>query len=246
MVFVGLLGLNEDIAAVSFCGWYRLLGSASQARTLFALGNNYNTNELLLIYFPGNLHVHAGSITSEYHITNIYLEEDVWYHICYTYDSNNGEIKVYVDNKVLFLHTKVTGEPIRSTNSLVCNTQEMDGYADNPSFDVRQAYTGYQAQFYLYTRILDDAEIAEVYAGTISDDYLFSYEDFVTAETFNAQDSGLNLTTFVETHHGKSSFGISSLSIYIYIDVVSEHHCSCFLSFHFMTSICIDIMIARL
>ena len=207
------LGHTEDADTATYCGWSRR--TIADGASLFAIATDLHDNEFTLYYKTAGLEIHIGGGSGVQ--TGVAMSQDVWTHICVTYDSTVGDIELYLGGVSVFNHTQTANLPVRSSNSLICNTQEVDLDENGAfTFDANQAFVGNQAQFYFYTRVLDEAEVSLMFSGSISDGYLFSYEAFVAPETASAETLAFPLANIFETQNG-DSLHVSSLSLSIYI-----------------------------
>ena len=209
------LGLSEDTSTATYCTWIRR--TTADDMSLFTIATDLNGNEFTLYYKNAGLEVHIGG---ESVLTDVTFPEDEWAHLCVSYSSISGDIEIYLDSVFVYTHTQTADLPIRSSNTIVCNTQEVDLNSDDGSytFDADQSFVGYQAQFYFFNRVLNEAEVSLMFTGSVVDDYLFSYEEWVAPETSSAETEAFPLANTYETQNGDFPL-VSSMSMSLYINI---------------------------
>jgi hypothetical protein len=112
-----------------------------------------NSDNEFRVVDPRNISISRGT---EYVVTGISVNDGKWHHIAVTWQSLNGEVKLYKDGALVFTGTLAVGKPISQGGSLVFG-QEQD--AVGGAFDVSQAYEGIIDEVVIYKRALRADEV---------------------------------------------------------------------------------------
>ncbi|NET41386.1 LamG-like jellyroll fold domain-containing protein, partial [Okeania sp. SIO2B3] len=116
---------------------------------------NSQTDNALILYDIKKLILYITGATKE---TGIAFNDGKWHCVTVSWNSSDGQLKVYLDGEEKDSGTLSKGKKITSGGSLVLG-QEQDKLAGG--FDVNQALEGQMAHLRLYNRVLSKEEINE-------------------------------------------------------------------------------------
>ncbi|NEQ73034.1 MAG: hypothetical protein F6K23_08060, partial [Okeania sp. SIO2C9] len=125
-----------------------------KAGTPFSYADSQTDNAFIL-YDIKNLVVYITAVTKE---TGIAFNDGKWHCVAVSWNSSNGQLKVYQDGEEKDAGILSKGKKITSGGSLVLG-QEQDQVAGG--FDVNQAFEGQMAHVRMYNRPLSPEEINE-------------------------------------------------------------------------------------
>ncbi|MGD1808974.1 LamG-like jellyroll fold domain-containing protein [Dapis sp. BLCC M126] len=125
-----------------------------KAGTIFAYANSQTDNAFLL-YEIRKLIPHVLNVTAD---TGIAFNDGQWHCVAASWNSSDGQLKIYKDGEEKYSGTVSKGKNISSGGALVLG-QEQDRVAGG--FDANQAFEGQMAHVRMYNRVLSPEEINE-------------------------------------------------------------------------------------
>jgi cysteine-rich repeat protein len=106
------------------------------------------------------------------------VNDNMWHMLTVTWLSSSGAIDVWIDGVRRYQYTGFqTGFAIPTSGGHMVLGQEQDSV--NGGYVLSQGYVGYMAQFYLWTSVLTNDQIATLYLGTAAPNVAIAYCDVV-------------------------------------------------------------------
>ncbi|MGA1872292.1 MAG: LamG-like jellyroll fold domain-containing protein, partial [Thermoplasmatota archaeon] len=133
-------------------------GHKTNSRVPISYGTAVEENEFIL-YDCQSLEVYLKNINVD---TGISLTDGEWHHVAITWQSSDGNIRVYKDSELRYNHTLIAGETLEQDGALVIG-QEQDVMGGG--FELSQAFLGRLDEVIILEKVLSGAEIGEYFGG---------------------------------------------------------------------------------
>ncbi|KUK76567.1 MAG: transmembrane(s)protein [candidate division WS6 bacterium 34_10] len=114
-----------------------------------------------LIFNSSNVAIYRGSTVS----TGVSVNDNQWHHLVVTWQSSNGETKLYLDGSLEYTGTLSTGTSITSGGTLML-AQEQDSVGGG--LTVAQSFGGILDEVIIFSTVLDSTEVNGLYLATQS------------------------------------------------------------------------------
>ena len=110
-----------------------------------------------LVFNSSNLTIYRGAVSTA---SGVAVNDNVWHHVAVTWQSSDGNVRVYKDGVSSFSGTLATGTSIGGAGSLVI-AQDQDSVGG--SFDSTQALGGTLDEYAVFNRVLSPTEVSDHY-----------------------------------------------------------------------------------
>ncbi|XP_070538120.1 neuronal pentraxin-1-like isoform X2 [Ptychodera flava] len=145
-----------DLSELTVCLWMKSNGSDEKAG-LVSYAVTANANEFLLFYRHDVVHLW---VQQQLKIDAPPLNDDQWHHVCVTWTSIEGRWRLYLDGTLERAGTGLSGGRAVTGGGLLVLGQDQDSVGGG--YDADQAFIGEMTAFNMWSRSLNDVEIAQV------------------------------------------------------------------------------------
>lgn len=192
---------GADIHDFSVCMWFKTSSHRDMTLVSWSAGNSDNAFSLMN---PSHLSFTIGQSSSPKPEERMDLTDNLWHHVCVTYENGKGTGKLWVDGIIKAVETDMEpGWEIERGGRLVIG-QEQECHEDplNEGIDeyyvckyVDYPYQGYQSEVYVWDRPLYDSEIISTYQHSPPANASITYDNILDSlygniEAVSAQSVG--------------------------------------------------------
>ncbi|MDD3002945.1 MAG: DUF2341 domain-containing protein [Candidatus Shapirobacteria bacterium] len=144
---------NFPTTAISSSFWIK---TADSSNGVISYASSVSDNDFLLFDTSNlNFQIRGSSVSS-----GVSVNDNLWHHIVTTWQSSNGEVKIYKDGNLSYTGTVSSGQSITSGGCLIFG-QEQDAICG--SFETVQAFNGNLDEIRIYNRALSPSEVFQLY-----------------------------------------------------------------------------------
>ncbi|CAG9762396.1 unnamed protein product [Ceutorhynchus assimilis] len=150
--YVRLRGFDGNLTEITACLWLQTLDNFNYG-TLLSYATRYMDNAFTLTDYTGLVFY----INNKYIVTDVFLNDGYWHHICATWNSNKGSYQIYVDGTLIKNGTDLATDSTIEGHGYLIIGQEQDVLGGR--FSQSESFVGNMAYVDLWSKVLSLEEI---------------------------------------------------------------------------------------